>query len=311
MKYNTIENILPRVHEENLKEVLNGLSALIEDAVNFGTHLAKWDADIKREGDASLPPLLFFRNILELADAISILVKHSSVDTCKPLLRSLLENVLGLEYLLEKDTKKRSLSYIVWHTHKNLKISRKWDKSTIMGKRLNNELKNDKFLGKSGYNYFDKARLSAASNNSEELLALPQYLSTETEYQRTLRKKKNPHWYSLYNGPDNMQQLATRLNYPALYEVFYRGFSGNVHATNLLHDKLVPDSNGQLSIMQIRSPKDIQSVTQNALTFLLLIYMRYCEVRIPNKKKDFKAWYAHFQKGYMSLNHEKYITLKL
>ena len=55
----------------------------------------KWDADKGRAGDENTPPLLFLRNIIELGDAISILIKNSSIDPAKPLLRSLLKILLA------------------------------------------------------------------------------------------------------------------------------------------------------------------------------------------------------------------------
>ena len=85
MKYKAIKEVLPRKQDKTLSKTLNQFARLIEDAINFGTHIAKWDAAKKRKGDSTLPPLLFFRNLLEIGDAISILVKKSSIETCNPL----------------------------------------------------------------------------------------------------------------------------------------------------------------------------------------------------------------------------------
>jgi|GEM_PF-6755282 len=112
MEIKEIEEILPKRIEPDLAVLLEKLASLVSDTVSLGTHLMKWDADKIRAGDESMPPMMFLRNIIELGDAISILIKTSSIDPTKILLRSLLENTFGLEYMLEKETEKRALSYL-------------------------------------------------------------------------------------------------------------------------------------------------------------------------------------------------------
>ena len=45
----------------------------------------------------------------------------------------------------------------------------------------------------------------AGKENAEELLKLPDYISVEKEYQRTCTKKKNPNWFTLYDGPADFE----------------------------------------------------------------------------------------------------------
>jgi len=309
MKIKEINDLLPREQEEDLTSLLTKFSSLIDDAVNFGTHLMKWDADKKRAGDENLPPLLFLRNILELSDAISILVRNSSIDPCKILLRSLLENVFGLEYLLENETEKRSLAYIVWHTHKDLKVYEKLNSSTPTGKQFKKEIEKDKLV-QNANNYFDGPKLSAAKQNAEDMLRLPKYVPIENEYQLTNKRVKNPHWYSLFNGPYNVEKLAKHLNLHASYEILYRNYSGNVHSTSIFQKKLVPNSDGTVAIIQIRYPEDAQSITQNTLNLLLLAYLIYFKERVPEKNQDFKNWYNQFRTPYQELATKEFIKIK-
>ncbi len=299
MKYNEINDILPRKQVDDLKEHLYKYSLLIENAINFGTHLLKWDAYKNREGDENLIPLLFFRNILELGDSISILIKNSSIEQCKPLLRSLLENTFGLEYLLQDDTYRRSLSYIVWHTHETIKFCDKLKSSTQSGKQLKRELEKDILL-KVVNNFFDKPLFATAKQNAEDLLKLPKYVPINTEYQNTFSRKKNPKWYSLYGGPDNIEQLAKKLNLNAFYEIYYRIYSGNVHATSVFQNKLTSNSDGTVAIIQIRNPEEIQSVTKDTLNIIILSFLSYYKTRLSERKKDFNNWYMEFRK----LSHE-------
>lgn len=305
--YKSIEDILPREQNEVKAELIK-LSSSIDIAVDFGTHLLKWQADKMQSGDDHLVPILFFRNILELADAISILIKSSSVDPSKTLLRSLLENSFGLEYLLEKDKKNRALSFNVWIAHKDLKFYEKLNSESQIGKHFTNEIKKDKYVQEVKSN---KASIERSKRNSEELLKLPLYQKIEEEYQRTNAIRKNPKWFALFDGPCDVEQLAKRLNYHTLYEIVYRMLSDNVHATDLVKSKLVPGKNGQTDIIQIRFPKEAQNITVYTLNILIMIYLNFYQQELPDKKDEFTEWYLKFQPIYKELREKELFNIKL
>lgn len=305
--FKAIEDILPR-NQKEVKAELEKLASSIDSAVDFGTHLLKWQADKMQSGDQHLVPILFFRNILELADAISILIKSSSVDPAKPILRSLLENSFGLEYLLEKDKKNRALSYNVWIAHKDLKFYDKLSKKSQVGKQFSGEIKKDKHVKELKS---EDSKIEFAKQNSEELLKLPIYQPIEIEYQRTNAIRKNPKWFALFNGPADVEQLAKRLNHHTLYEIAYRTLSDNVHATDLIKSKLVPNKNGQTDVIQIRFPKDAQNITNHTLNFLLLTYLNFYEKELPDRKSEFTKWYVGFKPLYKELRETELFSITL
>ena len=292
MKYKAVNNILPR-DQSDVQDTLSKFSKTIEDIVDFGTHLIKWESERKLLGDEDIVPLLFLRNILEIADGISILIKNSSIDTCKTSLRSLLENVFGLQYLLENNTKNRSLSFLVWIAHKDLKFYEKLNGETQIGKQFMAEFTKDNLIKNPELLYH--IEYLSAKDNAQELLKLPNYKDVEKEYQLTSIKNKNPNWYSLYSGPKNIELLAKYLNHNAIYEVMYRGLSNNVHATDIYKGKLMPNEEGTIDIIQIRNPKDAQSVTIDTINFLLMAYLSFYKTRIPEKNAEFLEWYLECQ----------------
>lgn len=310
-QYKEINDLLPREIPAELKPVLNFFSETIDSAVNFGTNLIKWDTEKERMGDEHLTPILFFRNILELADGISILIKKSSVDPCHTLQRSLIENVLGLKYLLEteKDFKNRSLSYMVWLTHKDLKICEKFDETTQSGKQLKNELLKDNLVGKN-YSIKKTKEFDLLKKNSLELLKLSTYSSIDIEYLRTNKISKNPNWYSLFNGPKNIEGLAKHLQMHATYEIYYRYLSGKVHATSVFKKKIVKDVNTNItSIIQIRDYDEVQMTTHNALIFTLMAVMEY-KKRVPEKSQEFNNWYMAFREPFGKIGNHNFLTVK-
>lgn len=289
-----VENILPRQIDPNVGDLLAKFSRLINDAVNFGTYLMKGDAEKHRTGDENLPPVLFLRNILDLGDAISVLIQKSSTDSGKILLRSLLENFCGLEYMLKADMNRRALCYILWYTHKNLKLYDKLNSSSPAGKQFIKEIKKDDLLGNS-HGLVDPRGLIAAIQNLESLLKKPWYVSIEAEYQRVHAQQKNPPWYTLFGGPENIEQLARNLSHRASYDFFYRSFSVSVHATEVLDSKLVSNPDGTVSIVQLRILKEAQSVTVNTINFLNLSFQVYYKYRLPERETDCKNWYITFR----------------
>lgn len=281
---------------------LDNLSKSIDDFVEFGIKLLLWDGNKRRGGDEDIVVLLFLRNILDLGDAISVQLKNSAVEPCKPLLRTVIETVFGLEYLLEKNVRKRALSFIVWNTHKRLKFYERLDTSTQIGKAFKQELEKD-FIYKNGgvEKHFENQEVTRLKENDEDLLKEPKYSKIEEEYQNTLKKIKNPNWYSLYNGPRNIEQLAKHLNHHASYEVAYRGLSDSVHGTNIFFNNLVKLENGNVDIAQLRNAKDAIPVARDTLSYILMIFKKYIAARLPEKNTEFVKWYSTVRNIYLSL----------
>jgi hypothetical protein len=94
---NPVPEILPReINDDHLREILTQLALGLEQAVNFGTHILKWLAEIDTSERHRTVFIMLLRQYLELLDAVSILVRQSSIDPCKILLRSMFEILLYL-----------------------------------------------------------------------------------------------------------------------------------------------------------------------------------------------------------------------
>lgn len=288
MEIREVKNILLRNSET--KE-LNDLSLLIDGAVNFGTHILSWEIEKNTSHRENLISQVFFQNILEISDGISLLVKNSSIDNTKTLFRVLLENILYLEYLLENDFKKRALAYIVTTIHKEIKFFSKLDENTQAGKEFKAQLKKDKVFKNVPFIKFPTVgnRKESFENN----LKIPAFLETEQEYQRTLTKTKNPNWYSLYDGPNNLENLAKYLNHHSLYETFYRGYSEDIHISNIVKSNLV-EKNGKIIMKSMRESYEARHIVSEVLTCLIIAYSNFVIKRIPEKSEIYENWHNDF-----------------
>lgn len=292
---NTTPNrqVLPENSDEYLQEVLTKFSSNIAEVISFGTHLLVWDVQSEREGKDNHIPTLFFRNILELGDSISILIKSSSIDPSKILLRSLLENSFGLIYLLERNERERSLSYMVWQALKQIKNYKRFISDNPSSKELkklilenNLDFPLDKF--------FDREDVKKIIDSKAKLLKKPEFKEVYKEYNRTRKKKRNPTWYSLYDGPQNFLELSKYLNKSLIYEFQYRNYSENVHVTSL-QKGIARAGKDSGQIIQIRDFEDSRDVFQSTISNLLESYNTFIKNRIPHKNEEFKNWYSEFR----------------
>lgn len=145
--------------------------------------------------------LLLVRHVIESLDGVSILVFKGGSHPCQPLLRSALEAVLGILYILEGDTKRRALAYQVAHAHKRIKFHEKLDPTTDAGKDLRDLLKDDPCL--EVFNKLPRVDYPKLIQNLKGMLAAPDFQPIEQEWQTLKKKRKNkePEWFNLFGGP--------------------------------------------------------------------------------------------------------------
>ena len=303
----TSDPFIPRqIEDKELEKILNAFSWGLDKAVDFGSKVIKWDIETARGQDDNLPITLSLRHFIELIDGASILIKKASVDPAKLLLRGALETYFGLEYIFEKDTQQRCMSFLVWHAHKKLKTYNRLDTSTQQGKQLEQAIQKSESL--SDFSIPTIPRLAEAIENLENLLRLPLYQQVEAEYQRLINQgEKNPAWYRLFNGPNNVDELAKRLNQQAFYEFLYRDWSGPTHGTDILQGKIFRNERNTVDFVQIRYPKDAQSVTSWGLTLSIRMFQTFVNHRLPDKKDELKTWYLTIRELYQRVTSKEEI----
>tara|TARA_R110002020_G_scaffold73623_5_gene188903 strand:- start:271 stop:1203 length:933 start_codon:yes stop_codon:yes gene_type:complete len=308
MKTKPIDEIIPLNRDEYLVKIQKHCSELISEIVNYGTYILKWDIEVKRKGKDNNIPTLFFRNILELGDSISILVKESSIDPSKIILRTLIENILQLIYMLEEDEKQRALCYMVVKTNKDIKYYNKFIKSENSSKQFKIQAEKDE-LSLNFEKFMDHPEIIKAKKAKTSLLEKPEFSEIQQEYLNTSVKRKNPNWYSLFNGPKNLEQLAQKLKKNVRYEFFYRAYSENVHGLNLTKG-MVYVGNGNAQIIQIRDFEHTQKVTFDTASLLLEIYNLFIKKRLPKKHEEYRIWYLTIRNDFLDLTKRNYINYK-
>lgn len=234
--------------------------------------------------------LMLTLHVIESLDGVSILVSKGASHPCQPLLRSALEAVLGVLYILEKDTKQRALAYQLAHAHKKIKLYDRLDPTTSAGKELRNLLDGDPM--EAVFNALPFINYPKLIANLQSMFAQPDFQPLEAEWQRLKAadtRKNDPAWFSLFGGPRSVRALAVHLHMAGMYEFMYRMWSENVHAGMAM--EALGKKSGKVVRRPIRHPEQLQSAVQHASTFALLLAKRLVEVYAPTKWPELQAHY--------------------
>jgi hypothetical protein len=282
MKVRPVPEVLSRKPNKELKKILDLYANSIDEIINFGTHLILWDINKKRDGKDYFIPSLMLRNIVELGDGISILIRKSSIDPAAIVLRSLFEATLGLLYLLEEDEKRRAHCYMVSIKKKELKLYEKFLSQQQPYKQLSSELK------------LDPNSLRSRIDNIQKLFKKPLFKEASEEYDSIHQKERRaPNWYYLYGGPRDIQRLAKRLDKSMEYEFIYRKLSEHVHSNGEMK-ALVFTGEGYANVIQIRDFEQTKDVFSYTISCLLEAFKKIVDARLEEKTVEFNGWYKQF-----------------
>jgi hypothetical protein len=302
-----VESIIPRTIDKNLSRILDKFSIKIEETVNLGSNILSWEIERNKRGDENLPIILFLRNYLEQLDACSILIKNSISEPTHILIRTALENFFYIEYLLEQDFARRSLSFLVWNAYREKAYYEKADGKSPAYQDLVETYAKDKIVSNSQPIVLPNVEKLKQKKN--ELLELPLYKEVSEEFLKKKEKRNRPEWYSLFNGPNTIKELADHLKYPAFYKILYQSLSSSTHGTNIIQGKIVADKNNSISVYQIRLPLNFEFLTNFCITLSFNLYFDFVSKRLPDKVNDVKNWYLGLKPFLDSLK-TKLITIK-
>jgi hypothetical protein len=267
-----------------IQKILNQKSSLLEELVNLASLVAIWSNEEIQE-EKFLPVHQLFRFIFELIDAISVLVKYRCIDPCKILLRAVLESVLSIKYLLKKDTEKRLLAFMTCHWHQKINDLKKMNPDNQMHAQFLKIKQRDKFLRDIPLPEIPKEEINEKIESYKRLLNSSEYRESEEEYKhlknaRDGRKpKRKPKWYSMHEGPANIEQLADHFDLQlSEYELRYREWSGLIHGFDIIQSNIVIDDQGLGRMASLRSPEYAFEITKMAMQYgeeIIFPYLKY------------------------------------
>ena len=153
---------------------------LLREIVNYGTNVfGRCEANTQHArvenipGEGHLAILLLYLHIVEMIDAIEVMLAQSVAVPSLLQLRSTFEAFLQLEWILKDDTLRRVYAYLVYDIRNRLKIYQSSDSSSEEGKRYKAMITKDKWA--SSMPFPQVPDLDARIQNLEALLTEPHF----------------------------------------------------------------------------------------------------------------------------------------
>jgi hypothetical protein len=295
MRTTPINSFIPREPDHRIKDLLRLYSEFLEETVNYGSHIMTWKPNDFSNGEQGLPIVLFLRNYLSYIDSCSILVKQSSIEPCQSLLRTSFENLLYILYLIDDNSGKKALGYIIWNAFEKAKLLSKVDGKSKQYLDLAKSYKKTELLKDEQPIILKNIDKLKETNNN--LINAKQYTEIVKEYHRTSGKyNKRPFaWYSLFDGPSSIRLLAERVKLESFYEILYKSWSSSTHGTSVIDGVLSGDENGIAQINQIRLPFDAESVTGISINLSAFLFSKFIKAKMPERENEFTEWYKQFR----------------
>jgi len=221
-----------------------------------------------RVGDLAV--LVLGRHVVEYLDGVCLLIGKGSVLPCFPLLRSIFDAWLGAQFIMQADSDNRGAAYFVMQINQDKAFWELLDPTTNRGKELRRELKND-VMGPAA---FDRFPLQEVKNRIADLdadLADPAIQAAARAFENM--PKNCPEWYSIFGGRNNLRELAQSLSLISLYELYYRPWCRQIHATATL--RFLSSNSESIVVPSIRRPECIHEVIRCAgkLSILLAAHL--------------------------------------
>jgi hypothetical protein len=288
------------------KKVIEIASQVLQELVNHATNAFQrcQVETAKGVADEHLPVLFSYYHTIEMTDGIEVLISQSCPIPAIPLLRSSFEAMLTIDYILEKDYRKRAFAWLVCYIRDRLHKYKMLDISTQEGKEFQIVFNND--LVRKEIELPPLPKLGNNIRNLESLLEKPDYQFADVEYSRMKKiLHSKPNWYSLYDGPRSFHKLAVHLRRGAIYEMLYRHWANISHASDLSHF-LAKNNDGTPALNPIRDHEELIMVSEMASTFMLEATRLMISKFRPGEIDSLRRWYINeVSKPYLSFQKSK------
>jgi hypothetical protein len=274
-----------------IKDILESALPMLEEVRNYGLALFYRCSTRPEGGDENLAILLPYLHLLEMLDAVVVLLPASAIAPARLQMRSILEASLTIEYIVQEDTVRRGHAYLLLDALEERQFMSRLDPQTEAGQKLRSELGPNSILADFDEHFgpLDFAR----GPQFPSLFERPPFKDVWDEYNRLARKKRPSQirWYSLFDGPRTIRQLAYKLKRGSDDEFLCSRMSASTHVTSALRRQVEIAGPRIGSVRPLRDPREIFDVCRlsQALTIrateIVLNYFR------PQEYKLSTEWY--------------------
>lgn len=240
---------------------------------------------------------LFIRKIMEQLDAINVLYSVGSSTPAQILLRSLIENIISLKFILKEDTKKRAATYFLEHHYQEIELGQScFNPHSNLGKitkRQNEQYFND------SYEQFQKKKAAVQKliMKNSMFQEIDRNRREKIQHKKKTGSKRSVHiqWYEVCSNASSFYDLMKETGYEKYYQGLYGGLSYETHSLNSTMGINVTE-NG-FFLKKIRSMEEGSSTFSISCTFsvaLLQDLYNYLEDG-EDEKREFRNFFLSYQ----------------
>jgi len=274
--------------QEDVDELLGQFGNAVQETMHYGTKVLKWTIH-SEDAKPDMVAILLLRNVLELLDAISLLIRNSSIDPCKPLLRSMVESIWQAEHLLTDDTELKAKCFLVWQCRKELRLLNRLHSASGGNEAVRGVW--EECVRRDGQRRSEE--LATRKAHLESVLQEDRNRAVAQEYARTKKKHgSHPNWFSLFNGPRSIRELAVHLGHESDYGILYKNWSGFAHGTSIAKGKVSVNDDGTYNVVQLRYPEDAQFVAFFAMSLGIKFLRTIVKEYVPSRSREIGRWYV-------------------
>lgn len=233
--------------------------------------------------DSDLSIHMMVRQIITLQDSISPLIQHGKSDAIKLIIRANLELILQLLFMVQNDSKIRSLCYLYSTEYKEL-IQLK----NYFSDSNDAEMARDKLSGKK----IDEILLINFKNqikDKEDLFKTELFKPIE---QLILNFHHSKPWYFIVdNSIQSIETLSRKLGmHFHYYDGFYRILSKTTHSSDVKAGKFNV-SDGNIFYYDVRFPFDLVENVKLNLLIISKFIQDFTKSYMNNDFENYKNWY--------------------
>lgn len=268
---------------------------MLSRASSLTALLCAWECQEPAEKE-SLHAL--FLQMIEMADAVDVLLRRCvPVPACLQV-RSMFEALLSVEYIVQEDGPSRALAWQYFRLMERLRQSERQDPSTARGQQWAEAVAHDNV----GWALTPPppAMVHRDVEGARRELLEPRFGAVRKLVEDCGVKHDDGvrHWYSLAGGPKSLRELATHLGRSAQYSALYSYWSEIGHAGDMSYPSCRARSG--VTSRPIRDPRMLKQVAVLAVT-LLLSAARQIAARM-GETEALRAWdIADFRQEFLRL----------
>lgn len=284
---------------ENVKNSIEQASCVLDSVITkFGEVINEMAAGISGTGDfVDIVVILFTRKIIEQLDSINVLYSVSLFEPTQTILRSMIENIVELLFILKDDTDKRAAAYFLERHYQDLDKGDAFfdDKSKyvklLIAQKGKDELEcvQNKIL--------KKREAINRLTQSEKI-----FQEIDNSRKKKLADKKNNNkavyikWYEVCSNITNFYGLMKETGYEDYYDAIYGGLSLESHGFNSTMG--INATEEGFSLKWIRNPQDGGTTFALACNFSISVLQKIYQYLgdEESEKAEFKTFFEDFVK---------------